>query len=216
MSNVEVGPRGRFIVIDGPEGAGKTTICRRLAEDFPEDIVPIREPGGTMIGEEIRRLLLDPASQILPLTEFLLFWAARSQFLIEKVAPLLSQGKHVVADRYAPSTYAYQISGRQMRDEVALFHTLERGMEKHASPDLYIFLDIVPELGMERALKRSQADRMEQEKMSFHRRVYEGYHEFFSTRPHRRVDATKSEDEVYAEVRSAIVNLIAIDVMQKA
>lgn len=208
-------PRGRLIVIEGGEGAGKTTVVKRLVAAMPDTFIPLREPGGTWMGEHIRILLLDPSSKMVPLTEFLLFWASRAQFLIEKVVPILESGKYVLADRYIPSTYAYQIKARKLEEEMALFKALESGMSKYASPALYIFLDIEPELGMKRAERRSKADRMEQEDMSFHNQVYEGYLEFFSTRPHVRIDARRTEDEVFAEVLSAVRKVVLSDATQK-
>ncbi len=140
------------------------------------------------------------------LAEFLLFWASRSELGEKEVLPALARGMSVLYDRFFPSTFAYQIRGRQKPFE-ALFNILEQEVFVALKPDCYIFLDISPEEGMARAGKRGAKDKMEQESMEFHRRVYAGYKEFFSTRPHHVVDARKPEDEVFQEVLAIVTKV---------
>src|ERR1700742_3601375 len=113
--------RGLLIVLEGPEGAGKTTQLRLLAEWLGargEDVVAVREPGGTVVGNEIRRLLLDPASDIVPRSEALLFMASRAQLVEREIRPAIANGSLVLLDRYFLATYAYQGMGRGISESL--------------------------------------------------------------------------------------------------
>ena len=142
-------PPGKVIVLEGGEGAGKTQAIRRLKDKIGEQIIPVREPGGTILGDEIRRLLLDPAMKMEPLAEFFLFWASRAQLIAEDVLPIIQSGKHVLYDRFSPSTNSYQIFVRGLDSD--LFDTLEAKVCERMKPDCLIFLDVDPEIGMARA-----------------------------------------------------------------
>ena len=171
--------RGRFIVIEGLEGAGKSTalntIKRFLTNKVPELLVT-REPGGTLVGETARNLLKEivPSEPLDPRTELLLFYAARVQLLELIVYPTLNRGGWVLADRFELSTFAYQGGGRKL-DEDMIQH-LSKFCLNDFKPDLIIFLDINPQKGLQRARMRGKTDRIEQESLSFFTEVYNSYH----------------------------------------
>jgi len=171
---------GRFIVVEGLEGAGKstalTTIKRFLAERVPE-LITTREPGGTRVGETARQLIKETISSE-PLdarTELLLLYASRVQLLEQVIRPALNRGCWVVGDRFELSTWAYQGGGRKL--DPNMIASLSSFCVKDIKPDLIIFLDISPEQGLRRALKRGKADRIEQESLDFFTAVYNSYHE---------------------------------------
>lgn len=164
--------RGLLIVFEGSEGAGKSTHVRRLAgvlERAGHDVVAVREPGGTPLGDEIRRVLLDPASDISPTAEALLFIASRAQLVEDVIRPALERGSVVLVDRFFLSTYAYQVEGRGLGLEGI------RGANRLAVgdlvPDLTLLLNLPVPAGMARAAMRGRADRMEQTGDGFHDRV---------------------------------------------
>lgn len=161
----------------------------------------VQEPGGTRIGLEIRKILLDKAnSELDPTAELLLYFASRAQNIAEVIRPALARGQVVVADRFTDATMAYQGYGRAMGADVV------RAVEAIACgglrPDLTLWLDIDPELGVSRALDRPGAKtdetRMEQEGREFYRRVYQGYQEIASAEPERvaRIDASGTIEQV--------------------
>ena len=202
-----------FITFEGIEGCGKTTQIKRLARrlnDYGIQFVSTLEPGGTGIGQDIRRLLLDPRnSHLSPLAELILYAADRAQHIEEVIKPALDQGKWVICDRFFDATVAYQGSGRGM--DMDLIMTLNKKVTKGIRPDITLLLDCPPEMGIERALKRNHAlpqagqDRFEREKMEFHKMVRSGYLEI--ARNERRfsiIDATLSEDVVEEEIFKVI------------
>lgn len=163
---------GLLIVFEGSEGAGKSTHVRRLAgllEQAGRDVVAVREPGGTALGDEIRRLLLEPSSDIEPAAEALLFMASRAQLVSGVIQPALERGAVVLVDRFFLSTYAYQAGGRGLDLEaIAGANQLAVG---DLVPDVTLLLQLPTDVGMARALARGRADRMEQTGDSFHARV---------------------------------------------
>lgn len=170
--------RGKFIVFEGGDGAGKDTQVNLLKERFSaDDVVFTREPGGTGMGKKIRELLLNKdSSDILPKTELLLYYADRAQHIDEVIAPALSAGKHVISNRFALSTIAYQIYGRERMEYLDFLLALDQHVIDTYTPDLYIFLDVDPREGLRRVGKRGEKkDRMEKEAREFHDRVREGY-----------------------------------------
>jgi dTMP kinase len=162
---------GRFIVFEGPEGAGKTTQIQRLADALREggvEIVTTREPGGTAIGERIRALLLDRDVNLSPVAEALLMNGARDAHVREVIEPSLAAGKTVLCDRFSMSTRAYQGGGGGVDDGWLA------ALEEHVCrrrPDLTILLDLDPGLGMARANARGTADRFEAKGAAYHERV---------------------------------------------
>jgi dTMP kinase len=163
---------GLLIVFEGSEGAGKSTHVRRLSgllERAGRDVVAVREPGGTPLGDEIRRVLLDPASEIEPAAEALLFMASRAQLVSTVIRPALARGAVVLVDRFFLSTYAYQAGGRGL--DLAAITGANRLAVADLVPDVTLLLELPTEVGMARALARGRADRMEQTGQAFHARV---------------------------------------------
>ena len=164
---------GRFITFEGPEGSGKTTQLKLLAERLRADrydVVETQEPGGTTIGKQIRSILLDPASTALrPTTELLLMFASRAQNVDEVILPALAAGKVVLCDRFTDSTLAYQGAGRGLGADVV--YDLDRIACRGLVPHLTMLIDIDTETG----LARAQQTRMEGQPLLFHRTVREAF-----------------------------------------
>ena len=172
--------KGHFIVVEGLEGAGKTTALntiKRFLSDHAIDMIATREPGGTRVGEAARQLIKEtlPSEPLDPRTELLLLYASRVQLIEHVILPALNSGCWVLADRFELSTWAYQGGGRKL-DQEMIAH-LSKFCLRDVKPDLVIFLDISPQQGLKRALKRGKADRIEQESLDFFNDVYNGYHE---------------------------------------
>jgi dTMP kinase len=163
---------GGLIVLEGVEGVGKSTQLRHLASRLERQGLPartVREPGGTVAGDEIRRLLLDPASHLNARAEALLFMASRAQLVADVIRPALDRGEFVVADRFFLSTYAYQVGGRGLGEEdIRRANALATG---GLVPSLTLLLDLPSGAGLERAARRGAQDRMEQSGHEFHERV---------------------------------------------
>ena len=201
-----------FITFEGIEGCGKTTQIKRLAKrlhDRGVNFVSTLEPGGTRIGQDIRRVLLDSNNRRLaPLAELILYAADRAQHIEEIIRPALDQGKWVLCDRFFDATVAYQGAGRGL--DMDLIMTLNEKVTKGIRPDITLLLDCPPEMGIERALKRNNLsrdgqDRFEREVMEFHKRVRAGYLDL--SRNDRRfsiIDATLSEDGIEEEIFKVI------------
>lgn len=172
---------GVFITIEGPDGAGKTTVIKELSrlisKNSTRELMTTREPGGNPIAEKIRHIILDPNNTEMDVrTEALLYAAARRQHLVEKVLPALSQGKLVLCDRFIDSSIAYQGAGRGI-GEAEVLKINEFAIEGHY-PDLTIYLDIPSELGLERINKgrtNDELDRLDKESLEFHQKVREAY-----------------------------------------
>lgn len=198
--------KGFFISFEGPDGAGKSTVLKQVLKEITPllklDYLTVREPGGSKISEAIRNIILDPAhSEMDDRTEALLYAASRSQLMAEVVLPALKDGKLVISDRFVDSSLAYQGSGRNlgMQEIKQINDFATRGIE----PDLTIFLDVKPEVGLSRIqkLRPDQEDRLEQEKLAFHQKVYEGYKIINQNNPDRVkvVDASQDVEKVVAD-----------------
>jgi dTMP kinase len=172
---------GGLIVLEGIEGVGKSTQVqhlRRLLEKGGAMTTALREPGGTPAGDEIRRLLLDPASQLDERTEALLFMASRAQLVADVIRPALQRGEFVLVDRFFLSTYAYQVAGRGLpEDEVRRANALATG---GLVPDLTLLLDLSAGDALDRAARRSAQDRIERSGREFYERVRAAFVEFAS------------------------------------
>ena len=194
-----------FISFEGLDGCGKTTQARLLADALEAEgrtVVRVREPGGTVTGERIRELLLDPTSQIAPTAEALLYAAARAQLVADVIRPALEAGSDVVADRFIDSSLAYQGVARALGvDEVLAANRLATG---GIQPDRTLLLTLPPETAGER--RGTRPDRIEAEDGAFHARVAEGFAEAAERFPGRIrvVDGSGTPDQVLARVREAI------------
>jgi dTMP kinase len=200
--------RGRFITLEGGEGAGKSVQRDRLVQALRAaglETVATREPGGSPSAEAVRELLLAHGTDWQPLSEALLHAAARSQHLAETVRPALEAGRWVVSDRFSDSTRAYQGWGQGVALET--LDQLEAMVVADTRPDLTLMLDVAPEVGLARAEGRGQgADRYEAMDLPFHARLRDGYRAIAEAAPERCVliDAGGSADAVAAEIRSAV------------
>ena len=201
--------RGRFITLEGGEGAGKSTVLNAVRELLVADgieVVVTREPGGTPAGEAIRGVLLDPALHggIAPETELLLMFAARAQLVRETIAPTLAAGRWVLSDRFTDASYAYQGGGRAQ--PVERIAELERWAAAGLQPDLTLLLDLPVGVGLERARGRGPADRIELEAHDFFERVRAAYRARAAAQPSRFrvIDASRPLDQVLAQVRAVV------------
>jgi dTMP kinase len=198
--------RGIFITLEGPDGAGKTTIAHMLAEKF-ENTMLTREPGGIDIAEQIRRVILAKENITMdPRTEALLYAAARRQHLVEKVKPALKQGKMVLCDRFVDSSLAYQGYARGLGvDEVFSINQFAIG---DMMPELTVYFDIDPELGLSRISKNQgrEVNRLDLESLDFHQKVHEGYQLLLERFPERiiKIDASGSLESVLQDAARAI------------
>lgn len=182
-----------FITFEGPEGGGKTTVAAFLLERLLArglSAISLREPGGTHVGEQVRRLLLDTRSDIAPAAEMLLFSASRAQLVEAIIRPHLAAGGVVLCDRYADSTLAYQGFGRGL-DLTALRH-ITRFATGGLTPDLTLYFDIDPAQGLARRQGSGGLDRMDAQALDFHYRVRDGYLALMAAEPARwvRIDAS--------------------------
>lgn len=174
--------RGLLVVFEGAEGAGKSTQLRLLADWLGArgcDVVAVREPGGTIIGDEIRRILLDPNADIVPRSEALLFMASRAQLVEREIRPALESGATVLLDRFFLSTYAYQGVGRGIPE--ADLRASNAIATQGLVPDLTLLLTMPVAAGLARAIDRGERDRMERADLEFHERVARAF-ETFATR----------------------------------
>ena len=198
-----------FITLEGPDGSGKTTQARRLAEWLREhghDVVLTREPGGTDIGDQIRAVLHDPGNGAMDArTEILLYSASRAQHVAQQIRPALAAGRIVISDRYADSTLAYQGYGRGLNLET--LRRITSFATGGLTPDLTLYLDITPEEGLQRRQSGGgEWNRLDAEAIEFHQRVRAGYLELVRQEPERWVvvRATCSVEEVQAEIRALV------------
>lgn len=208
-----ISARGVFITFEGPDGSGKSTQARMLAERLRGQGRPVLEsvePGGTPIGQQIRRILLDPANNELTATaEVLLMFAARAQNVEQWILPALHEGKIVVSDRFTDSSIAYQGSGRGLGWEKVF--ELDRIACHGLVPDLTICIDIDSETGLTRALARGGREtRLEEQAIEFHRRAREAYHELARRDPQRfrLIDGSGTPEAIAAKVWTEVAPLI--------
>ncbi|SDI94708.1 dTMP kinase [Pseudomonas abietaniphila] len=205
---------GRFIVCDGNNGAGKSSVIADLREWLSaagHEVMVTREPGGTPIGEKIREVVLSPETpELCDTTELLLFAAARAQHLQEKIIPAIEAGVIVICDRFTPATIAFQHYGRGL--PLDLVQAINGIALNGFKPDLNIILDLDPILGMQRVASRGgKLDRMEMQKTEFLSRAREGFLRQAKEDPvsFTIVDASRSFDSVVKDVRSAAQALLS-------
>ncbi len=196
------------MTLEGPEGSGKTVVARRLAAELSSRghrVVLTREPGGTLLGERVREVLLGRSDlEIDPRADALLFNAARAQLVAEVVRPALGAGSIVVCARFADSTLAYQGFGAGLPIEE--LRDLARVATGGLDPDLTVLLDVDPELGIQRKAAGSR-NRFESIDLDFHRRVRAGFLELADTEPHRWrvVDSSRHIDRVFDDVAARVL-----------
>lgn len=205
--------KGRFITLEGGEGVGKTTnllFLDQLLTAQGISVVKTREPGGTVLAEKIRQLLLETHDEAVDsMTELLMMFAARAQHIRHVIKPALVQGDWVLCDRFTDATYAYQGGGRGMAmDKIAW---LERAVQGDLKPDLTLLLDAPVQIGMVRAKGRGELDRFEQERYDFFKKVRQAYLNLAQQQPERFavIDASQPLDEVQRAIKYRIESLIA-------
>jgi dTMP kinase len=208
-----------FITFEGPEGSGKTSQMKPLAEflrDQGYSVLTTREPGGTQIGDQVRAVLtrLDNTNMH-PRTEILLFLAARAQLVEEIVLPELKQGSLVLCDRYSDSTMAYQGYGHGL--DLSLLHQMLDFATGHLWPDLTILLDLDPQAGLDRKRKAGEWNRLDAYGLEFHQRVRKGYQQMAQQAPQRwvLVDASQPFELVQAQIRKEIMVRLSNRVVSK-
>jgi dTMP kinase len=206
--------RGRLIVFEGAEGAGKTTQIRLLAERLKAARIPcttVREPGGTPVGDAIRGILLHADQEIIASTEALLFMASRAELVARGIQPALEAGRNVLVDRFFLSTYAYQIFGRGLPE--AEIRAANRLATAGLVPDLTLLLDVAAAEGLGRADARGARDRMERSGDDFHQRVTSAFRQFADPAwqdshpecgPIKLINGTGAETTVQKRVMSAL------------
>jgi dTMP kinase len=193
--------RGLFVTLEGIDRSGKTTQARLLGEALGEQALVVREPGGTAAGERVREILKDPAVELSPAAEALLFAAARAELVAEVIRPALERDKVVVSDRFLDSSLAYQGGARGLGvEEVERINRFATG---ELRPDLTLLLDIDPEAAAARA---GEEDRFEGEGAELQRRVLAAYEELMAADPERwrRIDADRPPEAVHADVLAAV------------
>lgn len=199
---------GKFITVEGQDGAGKSTnieVIKQLIEGQGHALVCTREPGGTQLGEQLRDLILSAdEQQMCDSAELLLMFAARAQHLAELIIPALEAQQWVLCDRFTDATYAYQGGGRGL--DVTAIKILQELVQNSLQPDLTILLDVPVALGEQRAGERSAADRFEQQQQDFKQRVRNTYLQRAAAEPERikLVDASGS----IAEVSKAVTTVV--------
>jgi dTMP kinase len=201
--------RGIFIVLEGPDRSGKSTqasLLKAWLEERGREVVVTREPGGTRLSEQIRKILLDPESNIEPMTELFLYETSRIKHTLEKIMPALKAGKVIICDRYTLSTTAYQGYGRGL--DLKTVETLNRIATMNLKPHLTLVLDIPDRIFAQREQLRAGRDRMERQSDLFRRRVNRAY-KLLARRPGvTRVDAGRSIDEIQGDIRARVARLL--------
>lgn len=203
--------KGLFIVMEGPDGSGKTTQINLLKEYLEEagyECLITREPGGTVIGEEVRQLILNPEhKEMSPVTEMLLYAASRAQLVHEVIGPALEEGKIVISDRFVDSSIVYQGIARNLGiSTVSAVNAPGIGIYR---PDGIFFIDLSEAEGLRRKKEQKNLDRMEQEGIDFHHMVSEGYRKVLSDRPEvMKIDGGRSIDTIQKKIRNHVDELL--------
>ncbi len=205
---------GKFITFEGPEGSGKTSVIRRVLAHYQKKgykVMVTREPGGVRIAELIRDIIMDKShTEMDPRTEALLFAASRRQHLIEKILPALKEGYLVLCDRFVDSSLAYQGYGRKLGIEEVF--AINKFAIEETMPSLTIFVDVKPEVGLSRVFNshNREVNRLDLEKLEFHKRIYEGFEILINKFPNRVkcIDGEKPLNEVVDQAIKLIDSVI--------
>lgn len=203
-----------FISFEGPEGSGKSSVLAKLKERFSNEGIEItttREPGGSIISEQIRKIILNETNTLMDAwTEVLLYIAARRQHLVEKIFPEKNSKKIIICDRFSDSTLAYQGYGRKL--DIKKINTIQDIAFDNFKPNLTILFNVKPEIGLQRIKERSKSEqnRLDNEDLSFHQLVYQGYQEIAKNNQERIkvIDASKSFEQVLTETYQIIKQFI--------
>lgn len=197
-----------FVTLEGPEGGGKSTQARRLADHLGNqghNVLFTREPGGTEIGDQIRRVIMSLENKRMsPEAEFLLFSASRAQVVRELIRPHLDHGGVVICDRFYDSSLAYQGFGHEL--DLELLQTITGFATDQLIPDLTLLLDLTSELGLERRKQDGRWNRLDDYDLAFHARVRAGYLQLADAEPERwvRIDAAQTEDEIQSRIQTTV------------
>ncbi|MEW6715969.1 MAG: dTMP kinase [Chloroflexota bacterium] len=204
-----------FVTLEGPEGSGKTTHISPLAAFLRQQgykVFTTREPGGTSIGDQIRKVILDQNNtEIHPRTEALLLQASRAQLVEQVIRPHLKKGFLVISDRYADSTIAYQGYGHQINlQQLQIIISFATGGLR---PDLTVLLDIEAEEGLRRRTNEGNWNRLDAQNLAFHQRVREGYLQLAKNEPERWViiNASRPINQVQADIRRVILERLKLE-----
>ncbi len=204
---------GRFVTLEGGEGVGKTTNITFIQSMLASNNITVlltREPGGTVLAETLRNLLLDKEQEAISAqAELLMMFAARAQHIKHVIRPALEQGTWVLCDRFTDATYAYQGGGRNMSGDAIAW--LENFVQADLRPDLTLLLDAPIEIGMQRAGKRGALDRFESEKMTFFTQVRQAYLDIAEQQPQRVkiIDATQELASVQANIQTVLQQFLS-------
>ena len=208
--------KGFLVSLEGPEGAGKTSVLEALIpllEDSGVEVLTTREPGGVLIGEKIREVILDPShTEMDPKTELLLYIASRRQHLVEKVLPALAAGKLVIMDRFIDSSVAYQGFGRGL--DIDAIDWLNEFATDGLKPDLTLYFDIEVEEGLARIAANSdrEINRLDMEGLDLHRKVRQGYLSLLEKEANRivKIDASLSLDQVIENTQELLFDRMGL------
>lgn len=204
--------RGRFITVEGTDGAGKSTQIDMLVSFLEKKGVKTlvtREPGGTEISEKLREIILDPQNKkMTDITEAMLYAAARAQHVEEKIIPALKEGIFVICDRFVDSSIAYQGYARGI--DINMIESINSYAVCQIVPDVTLFFDLSPEKGISRKKNMHELDRIEQEKIDFHKKVYFGYQQLLEKYPERikRINADDTIENVHRQVVDVIEKML--------
>ena len=205
--------RGKFITLEGIDGAGKSTHLKWLAAFLESRGIPVRvtrEPGGTEFGEKLRQMLLDRGQKLHPETEALLMFAARREHLAKVIVPALEAGTWVVCDRFTDATFAYQSGGSGIPWQ--RIEALEQWVQQGLQPDITLYFDVAPEVGRSRSGRIKTPDRFEQEQEDFYRRVREAYLRRAHEHPQRihLLDAGAGISDIQKKLQELILTICGI------
>lgn len=204
--------RGKFITLEGGDGSGKTTTATWLKGELKDrGILFTREPGGTESAEEIRHILIKKRDEELDvLTQILLFEAGRREHVMKTIIPALEAGRHVVSERFSASTYGYQIIAGEGARYEKLYLAIDAEARNRIEPDLVIFLDVEPEIGLTRKrLLGGEPDTFEEKELMFHTKVRSGIRNYVQDTVHVTIDSTNAGAEKVREaVKHAILSCI--------
>lgn len=205
--------KGLFITVEGTDGSGKTTQINLMKDHLMKkgfQVVLTREPGGTKISEKIRSIILDPQNdKMSDITEMLLYASARAQLVSEVIKPALENGKMVICDRFVDSSFVYQGFGRGI--DLKIVEDVNHIALDHTMPDVTFFFDISPEIALKRRIDSTGADRIENEKMEFHKKVYAGYKKLAEMYPARilPVDCSRGIEDIFADIKRQLDQLLS-------